>query len=259
VKTSSSISHSVTGPQSEFRITYGTGGIKSPASLRIVSLAKFHQLLLTKHEAETEALHELWQPYTSTTRQERFLQHQKIESTFPFVVPGVTFDKEASLADEDDYHAGWQQMSGLVTLTFRYAAAKGNEDRTTKRRLQLHKQLLAVPLLGPSIVLMPKAPGDCLVHVLLAVGAMSEYRKRVHTITSYLQAVAPALHKKLAITAPLANERFSVGFDPLVYFQPVPKGGYAIFPTEQARQVTQEANRKKMQEPTRQRKRVRSR
>jgi len=249
----------VTAPQPELKVTYGTGGVKSPASLRVLSLPKLHQLLLTKHDAETEALHELWQPYTSTTRQERFLQHHRVESTFPFVVPGVTFNKEASLADEDDYHAGWQQLSGLVTLTFRYTAVKANEARTTKRRLQLHKQLLAVPLLGPSIVLMSKAPGDCLVHVLIAVGAMPEYRKRVHTITSYLQAVAPALHKKLATTAPLADERFSVGFDPLAYFQLAPEGGYAIFPKEQARLVIQEANRKKMQEPTRQRKRVRSR
>jgi hypothetical protein len=239
--------------QPEFLFTYGTGGIESPASLEVISLHQFYRKLLTKHQAETKALHELWEPWKFSTRQERFLQHRKIDSTFPFVVAGAVFDKEADLADEEDYHAGWRQLSGLVVLSFKYGVVKGDAERTADNRLLLQKQLLAAPLLGPSIVLIFKEPGECLINVLIAVGAIPDYWNRVKTITKYLQEACPKLYRKLSGAAPNANERYSVGADSLAWLRPRSAEGYVLFPVEQARAVTKECERKQTEEFARKR------
>jgi hypothetical protein len=230
--------------QPKFRVTYGTGGIKSLSNLRVISLAQFHERLLAKRQAETNALHELWEPFTIHTREERYQQHRTIEATFPFVVAGVAYDREADLADEEDLHAGWQQPSGLVVLSFNYGFVKGNAERTAVKRERLQKQLLASPLLGPSIVLMSKEPGECIIYVFIAAGAIKSYSARVHTIVNYLKAACPKLHRKLCGAAPNANERYSVGFDPLAYLRPRPVEGYPTFPVKQVQAAMIEGKQK---------------
>jgi len=120
--------------QPKFLITYGTGGGTSPARLRLVSPARLHQFLVARHQVATEALNELWHPFTDTTYQERREQYKQLASAFPYIVAGVAFDKEAATADEEDDSSGWQTLSGLVILTFKYRVIKGNGERTQASR-----------------------------------------------------------------------------------------------------------------------------
>lgn len=221
-------------PQPEFLVTYGTGGTKFPASYEVLSLPKFHQLLLTEHQAETEALSELWHPYTKDTPRTRRQQHELIETTFPFVVPGTLFDEEADGADEEDEWSGWQTRSGLVVVSFKYPVAETNEVVTLNNRLRLQRQLLTVPLLGPSIITVFKEPGECLLHALVAADPKKDYWGQVSAITRYLKATQPKLSTRLWGGDQVPIQTHSVGCDQYAYLQPRPAEGYSLFPVKEA-------------------------
>jgi hypothetical protein len=213
-------------------VTYGTGGTKFPASYEVLSLPKFHQLLLTQYQAETEALNELWHPYTTDTRRTRQQQHKLIETTFPFVVAGAHFDAEADAADDEDDWSGWQTRSGLVVVSFTYLATVDNEAATIKNRLQLQQQLLQIPLLGSSIVLVFKEPSECLLHALVATDLKKDYWAQVSTIMHYLEATTPKLANRLRSGDIVPTLPHSVGFDPQAYLRPCTTEGYAMLPTK---------------------------
>lgn len=228
------MSKAITPLRPSYLVTTGKGGDITPDSIRVRSLATLHQQVLTEPKDQTKALLELWHPWTETTRQERYLQHRMLEAKSPYFIAGHTFDRKAYAADEDDPEAGWQKWSGLVALTFKYTVARGNEARTTARRLDLEVALLAEPLLGPSIVFMYKIPAEGLLVVLIAVGSMPKYHSRVHIITRYLRAANPKLYgKEYGYMGSRAQYPF--GFDPLAFFLPEPEEGYTIFPTAQAK------------------------
>jgi hypothetical protein len=241
-------------PQPEFFVTYGTGGTKLPASYEVLPLPEFHRLLLTEHRAKTEALNELWHPYTKDTPRTRRQQHELIETTFPFVVPGALFDEEADAADEEDEWSGWQTRSGLVVVSFKYPVAETNEVVTLNNRLRLQRQLLTVPLLGPSIVTVFKEPGECLLHALVAADLQKDYWGQVSAITRYLKATQPKLSTRLWGGDQVPIQHHSVGFDLQAYLRPRPAEGYAIFPAKQLANVTEEAESKRRKLAPRQRK-----
>jgi hypothetical protein len=241
-------------PQPEFFVTYGTGGTKFPASYEVLPLPEFHRLLLKEHRAETEALNELWHPYTKDTPRTRRQQHELIETTFPFVVPGALFDEETDAADDEDEWSGWQSRSGLVVVSFKYPAAETNEVVTLNNRLRLQRQLLKAPLLGPSIVEVFKEPGECVLHALVAADPKKDYWGQVSAIMRYLKATQPELSTRLWGGDQVPIQTHSAGFDPQAYLRPRPAEGYAIFPAKQVANATEEAESKRRKLAPRQRK-----
>jgi hypothetical protein len=216
-----------------YRVTVGIGTDITPENIRVWSLTRLYHYILTANEDKTKALNELWHPFTPQTKQERLLQHNRLEKEFPYFIAGHTFDRKGCAADEDDPEAGWYKSSGLIGLEFMYNAARGNEQLTINRRRSLEALLRNEPLLGPSINLITKVPGECKLIVVVAAGEMNEHWQRVRLISRYLWASNSKLYKCIC-GGHGSRIRLRIGFDPLAFFRSEPAEGYTIFPHAQA-------------------------
>jgi hypothetical protein len=223
--------------QPELRVTYGTGGIKSPTSEQVISLPEFYQILLTEHQTETEGLYEPC--HRNVTIWKRRQQCERIKATFPFMIAGTASDVLAFAPDETDDISEWRTPLGLVVLSFRYDFVRLDALATIANRMQLQEQVLAVPLLGASALLVFRGlEEDCLLHVLAATGPMMSYLERQYSIINSLEVACPELRCRLRMVDVTATSPHSIGFDPLAWLRPRLAEGYPLFPIELAQDKT---------------------
>jgi hypothetical protein len=218
--------------ETDFLVTYATTNGKLPTSYQVMSLPEFHHILCTQNRAMTENQPELCPLNTSPWKRRR--QYRRMEAIFPFVAAGVLYGYNTDEVAQLKAKWGQPTRPELVILTFEYASVQTDAARTATNRERLQKRLLADPLLGPSVVLMYKGPGECLVHVLVAAGPMRGYAACVNTISTYIQSACPKLRTQLYRADGYVRTPRLVGFDPLAWLRPRPAAGYALFPVRLA-------------------------